>query len=388
MHLRVLVLCALVLTAGGMMALAGPPVLVPAEGSPISVRGANNVAIGDLNNDGRSDLIVISGQRRQVTILVGQNDGRFVPSSNGAFEVPESPHEVALGDVNGDRNLDLALANHDSYNVVLMLGNGRGTFQSAPSSPIVMKDGRQPHTHGLGFADFNGDSKADLATVNSDNDNDVAVALGDGQGGFTRAPGSPFAVGRSPYPFAIGDLDADGTTDIVVTSTGLGPRAAAPYNDGLTVLFGDGRGGFRRSQIPVKTGRTWFVAIGDVNQDKKPDVVTTHTEDRLVSVLLGDGRGNFAEIAGSPFDLGNKAWHMGLVDLNRDGNADVIAAADTGVRVMLGNGRGGFAQGPGSPFATGKGTWRLSVGDVNADGKADVATSNLESDTVSVFLSR
>jgi hypothetical protein len=186
---------------------------------------------------------------------------------------------------------------------------------------------------------------------------------------------------------AAGDLDADGTIDLVVTSTGLGPRGAAPYNDGLTALLGDGRGGFRRSQIPVKMGRTWFVAIGDVNQDKKPDLVTTHTEDRRVSVLLGDGRGRFAEMPGSPFDLGNSAWHMGLLDLNRDGNADVIAAADTGVRVMLGNGRGGFAPAPGSPFATGKGTWRLAVGDLNADGKVDVATSNLESDNVSVLLS-
>jgi FG-GAP-like repeat len=388
MRLRILVLCALLVTAGIMMGLAGPSVLVPAEGSPISVRAANNVAIGDVNNDGRSDLIVTSGQSRRVTILIGLGDGRFVSRADDAFDVPESPHEVALGDVNGDKNLDLAFANHDSYRVVLLLGNGRGTFQSAPSSPIVMKDGRQPHTHGLGLADFNGDAKADIVTVNSDSDNDVAVMLGDGQGGFTRSTGSPFGVGRSPYPLAIGNLDADGTMDIVVTSTALGTAGAARDNDGLTALFGDGRGGFRRSPIPVKTGRTWFVAIGDVNQDKKPDLVTTHTEDRQLSVLLGDGRGNFAEMAGSPLDLGNKAWHMALVDLNRDGNADVIAAADTGVRVMLGDGRGGFVQAPGSPFATGKGTWRLAVGDVNADGKPDVTTSNLESDNVSVLLGR
>jgi FG-GAP-like repeat len=388
MRLRILVLSTLVLTAGVMIGLAGPPVLVPAEGSPITVRGANNVAIGDVNNDSRSDLIVASQQSRSVTIFLGQGDGRFVSASSRAFDATEIPHEVALGDVNGDRNLDLLLANHDSYNVVLLLGTGRGTFEAAPSSPIVMKSGPQPHTHGLAVADFNGDGRADLVTVNSDNDNDVAVVLGNGRGGFTPAPGSPFAVGRSPYPLAIGDLDADGSMDIVATSTGLGPRGAAPYNDGLTALWGDGRGGFRRSQIPVKTGRTWFVAIGDVNQDRKPDLVTTHTEDRRLSVLLGDGRGRFVEMAGSPFDLGNNAWHMSVVDLNRDGHADVVAAADTGVRVMLGNGRGGFVQGPGSPFATGKGTWRLAVGDVNADGKADVATSNLESDNVSVLLGR
>ena len=128
MHLRILVLCALLVTAGTMMGLVGPPVLVPAEGSPISVRAANNVAIGDVNNDGRSDLIVTSGQSRRVTIHIGLGDGRFVSHADDAFDVPESPHEVALGDVNGDKNLDLAFANHDSYRVVLLLGNGRGTF--------------------------------------------------------------------------------------------------------------------------------------------------------------------------------------------------------------------------------------------------------------------
>lgn len=388
MRQRTCVLSSLMLTAGVMMGLAGPPALVPADGSPISVRGANNVAIGDVNNDGRFDLIVTTSQSRRVTILRGQGDGRFVSDSIGAFEVPENPSEIAVGDVNGDKNLDLALANHDSYNVVLLFGTGRGTFRPAPKSPIAMKDGRQPHSHGLGLADFNGDRRIDIATVNSENDNDVAIMLGNGRGDFTPARGSPFPVGRSPYPMAIGDLDANGTMDIVVTSTGLVPPGGVPYNDGLSALFGDGKGGFRRSQIPVKTGRTWFVAIGDVNQDEKPDLVTTHTEDRWLSVLLGDGRGSFAETAGSPFDVGSKAWHMSMVDVNRDGTADVIAAADTGLRVLLGNGRGGFVQGPGSPFATGKGTWRLAVRDVNADGKADVVTSNLESDNVSVFLGR
>jgi hypothetical protein len=213
--------------------------------------------------------------------------------------------------------------------------------------------------------------------------------LGDGQGGFTRAPGSPFAVGPGPYPLALGDLDADGKLDMAVTSTGLrsGPVSPAPA-DRLTLLFGDGRSGFRRSDIPLRTGHTWFVAIGDVNGDRKADLVTTHADVRLVSVLLGDGRGNFSEASGSPFDLGQHSHYIAIVDLKRDGRTDLVAAADTGVRVLMGDGRGNFTPAPGSPFPTGRGTWKLAVADVNADGKSDVAASSFESDSVTVLSGR
>jgi hypothetical protein len=347
----------------------------------------SNVALADLNKDGPLDLIVASEEARTVTILFGQKAATPFRATNApTITLPESPGEMALGDVNGDHRLDLALDNHDSYNVTLLLGDGNGSFAPAPNSLIVMKRGQHPHTHGLGLGDLNGDGKLDLATVNNE-DNDVSVAFGDGRGGFTIAPRSPFAVGPSPYPLTLGDVNNDGRLDIVSNASATGPARAQllAASRALTLLLGDGQGGFRRSEIPLRTGEPWFATIGDLNGDSKPDLVATHHDHSVLTVLLGDGAGSFREVAGSPLDMGHNVWRIALADVNRDRRLDVIAAAGDSIRVVLGDGAGNFKAAPNSPFATARGTWRLAVGDINQDGKLDVVTSNTDSNSVTVL---
>jgi FG-GAP-like repeat len=359
------------------------PLLIPAPGSPIAVVDSpGSIGLGDVNQDGKPDLVAAGG--RSVTVLLGEGDGRFHAASGGPIHVTDPPTELVLQDLNGDAKPDLALGSHDSYGVAILLGDGKGGFTPAPGSPVVMREGHQPHTHGLNAGDLNGDGAFDLVSVNS-NDNDVSIAFGDGKGGFTRAE-SPFAVGASPYPGALSDLNGDGNLDIIATSTGRHTHSQESSTNALTVLFGDGRGSFRRGAIPLRTVLPWFVAVADVNGDRKSDLVVTHAERSELTVLLGNGSGAFTETAGSPFNLGHYAWHQAVADLNGDNRPDVVAAAGDGVRVMLGDGRGGFRTAPGSPFATGKGAWQLVVGDLNGDGKPDVATSNLESGTVTVLL--
>ena len=356
-----------------------------APGSPVSVPGgASNVLIADVNNDKKLDLVVSGAKKNSVTVLLGKGDGQFAVSDNSTT-VPHPPHDIALGDINLDGKLDLAIGTHDSYGVLLLLGDGNGGFSTAPISPILMRDGNQPHTHGLALADMNRDDKLDLVSVNS-TDNDVSLALGDGRGGFTRAPGSPFAVGPSPYPFAIGDVNGDGHLDIVATATATGPLRAQqlPMSKALTLLLGDGKGGFRSSRLPLRTGEPWFAVIADLNGDRIHDIAATHHDISQLTVLLGDGRGGFAEATASPFDFGGNVSHAMAADVNRDGKMDVVAVGGDSVRIMLGDGRGGFAAGP--VTQSGPGTWRLASGDVNQDGKIDVVTSNMESDTVSVLL--
>lgn len=368
------------------------PLFTPAPGPPITVAGGpSNVVVGDMNKDGKPDLVVTSDQSRTITVLIGAGgpDARFRDAGGNAVTVADSPGELELGDVNGDTNLDLAFVSHDSYGVTILLGDGKGGLVQAANSPIVMKQGQHPHTHGLAMGDLNRDGKLDLVTVNNA-DNDVSVAFGDGRGNFTNAAGSPFAVGPSPYPLALGDVNNDGHPDIVATTTATGPRRAQqlPFSRALTLLLADGRGGFRSSLLPLRTGQPWFVVIGDVNGDRKPDLVATHHEQRELTVMLGDGSGSFKEASSSPFDFGHDVWRMLIADVNRDGKPDVVGAAGEGVGVMLGDGRGGFSPAPKSLYLTGKGTYRIALADVNADGKLDIISTSTESNKVGVLLGR
>ena len=135
-----------------------------APGSPVPIAcGASNVAAADLNKDGKPDLIVACGNDRALTVLLNAGGGNFRASNK--IPLPDKSGDIALGDLNGDGNLDLAIDSHDSYGVMLLLGDGKGGLALAPNSPIVMKEGAHPHTHGLAIGDLNGDHKPDLITV-------------------------------------------------------------------------------------------------------------------------------------------------------------------------------------------------------------------------------
>lgn len=358
------------------------PLLVPAKGSPLSVGSRPTaVSLGDVNGDNILDLLAGHGGRNDLTVMLGDGRGGFAPAPGSPFDAGMHAERLALADTNGDRKTDLALTNHDSLKVAVFLGRGDGTFRPAPGSPFDALRAGEPHNHGLVFAYVDADDRVDLTTANN-NDNSVSVLLGDGRGGFAPAAGSPFRVGRAPYPQALEDFNDDRHLDIATPNINGGD---------ISVMLGDGKGNFTPTPAsPLKVeSRPFYLVAGDINGDRKPDLVASHDDINLLTILFGDGRGNFSPAPNSPLDLGHRGYELALADMDGDGKADlaVSLASDTNaVLVLLGDGRGGFKHAPGSPFAAGRGAYSLAVGDINRDGKRDLLTANTQGGDVTVLL--
>ncbi|QSQ24695.1 VCBS repeat-containing protein [Pyxidicoccus parkwayensis] len=143
---------------------------------------------------------------------------------------------------------------------------------------------------------------------------------------------------------------------------------------------------FQTHQDAPAGTRPYGVAVGDVNNDGKPDVAFTLITSALVSVQLGNGDGTFG--AASTYSVGSNPKFVEIADFNGDGNADLAVGGGTGstqyVSILLGNGDGTLQSAVN--FAVGTGPFYMAVGDLNADGKRDIVTGNYTGGTSSVLL--
>jgi hypothetical protein len=198
-------------------------------------------------------------------------------------------------------------------------------------------------------------------------------------GDFRPATGSPEAAGLRPWFITAGDFNGDGVQDLATVNRNS--------ND-VTILLGDGTGDFNEadsSPVPVGTRPTALV-VGDFNGDGKQDLATSNYVADSVSILIGDGTGDFAAASTIPLPgAGPLAVTVG--DFDGDGKQDLaVANYDSDeVTILIGDGTGDFSEAAARPAAGVSPGW-IASGDFNGDGKQDLVTANDDSDDLTILL--
>ncbi|HEX3737800.1 MAG TPA: choice-of-anchor D domain-containing protein, partial [Solirubrobacterales bacterium] len=354
----------------------------PASPYAVGTEEIEGIATGDLNGDGRDDVVTVNwgpffAGHPSYSVLLAKPNGSLAPAPGSpvALSESETPNRVALGDVNGDGKLDLIMTTQEGK-VTVRLGNGNGTFASTPVATLTTGSGPLAVASG----DLNGDGYDDIVVGNYESSN-VSVFYSQGNGSFAQAPGSPYPVGSEPRTVAIGDFNGDESGDIVTANSG------AFFSGAFSVLLAQEDGSYAPAPDSSLEGeyQQMAAAVGDFDGDGNLDIAGVASPNQNLSVYLGNGSGEFTQPSGGPPSIPTH-WgeDLAVADFNGDGLDDIAVPIrfainpeeENAVWVFTSEGGGHFA--PAASYSIEPGSFpdQIATGDFNGDGKPDLVTAN------------
>jgi LPXTG-site transpeptidase (sortase) family protein len=387
----ILRLCLVFAIAAGMASFPGQGVHAAIDLSSFAAKvdfgtGVNTygVAIGDLDGEGNPELVVANYGASTISVLRNTSMGGNISfAAKVDFNTGGThPMGVTISDIDGDNKPDLIVTNYDSDTIAVLRNTSTsGNISFAPR--VIFGTGHLPITVAVG--DLDGDSKPDLAVSNIFDHTISVLRNTSTSGSISFATKADFAAGTSPYGIAIGDLDGDSKSDLAVSNYDPGSNTAPVLRNTSTPgsLSFAARVNFGTGTYPVS------IAMGDLDGDSKPDLAVSNFLGSSISVLRNTSTpGSVSFAAKADFGAGGGPINVAMRDLDGDTKTDlaVVNYNDNTVSVLRNTSTSGsISFATKVDFGTGTHPYGLAIGNLNGDRSPDLAVGNFDSHTVSVL---
>ena len=329
------------------------------------------LAVGDLDSDNRTDLVIVDTTNNQLHILSGYRNGSFEEMSTYDGVPQSQPFSLVVGDFNNDNQSDIAVANYGT-NTALILTD----YSVKKSTRITNYFIGSPRRIGsVVVSDLNKDHIPDIIFWG---DGSTLILYGLDDGTFDKESMQTVTVELDSSYMCVADLNNDTNMDIVFSDK---------YGNSIDVLLGRDNGTFSdvtKYSTGNQSSPVWL-ALGDLNNDKRLDIVCVNSDTATVGIFLGNGDGTFASMMIDPAINSTTPELVEIRDLNNDTYLDLIVADGNGlINIYVGNKNGTLS------FLTtcyvGASPVYIVLADVNNDNYLDIVVANVVVSNIGVLL--